>query len=177
MRKCPDCGFEFDDDKSFCPSCGKYMPKIENPYEPNFGKSDFAEVSPKSGVNKELIGTDTDNEFANEESAENELQPASAAMPAAAVSTAAPESTPSVWSFVLSLFLMGIPLVGLVYIIVLACGGTKYPVKKNFARALFLYYFLVLVIISALVLVLMLALGQSGLTELIYKIMGINLLG
>ena len=32
MRKCSDCGFEFDDDKSFCPSCGKYMPKIKNPY-------------------------------------------------------------------------------------------------------------------------------------------------
>ena len=43
MRKCSDCGFEFDDDKSFCPSCGKYMPKIKNPYT-------IADCSPDNDV-------------------------------------------------------------------------------------------------------------------------------
>lgn len=178
MRKCLDCGFEFDDDKSFCPSCGKYMPKIENPYENKFGRNTSDNCPPNSESDEELFEKSPDMEFEDEQSSDSELPPLSAAIPPAKPDVAKPiEHTPSVWSFVLSLFLLSVPMVGFIYAIVLAFGGTKYPAKRNFARGLFLYYFLALVVISALVLVLMFALGQSGFTELIYEIMGINLLG
>ena len=65
MRKCPDCGFEFDDDKSFCPSCGKYMPRIKNPYpsaEENSAKAPAAPEQPaETGTDSEVTSSETEN--------------------------------------------------------------------------------------------------------------------
>lgn len=45
------------------------------------------------------------------------------------------ENADSVGSWVLTIFLMGIPLVGLIYVIVLAVGDGRSIAKRNFARA------------------------------------------
>ncbi len=45
------------------------------------------------------------------------------------------DSADSVGSWVLTIFLMGIPLVGLIYMIVLAAGDGRSLAKRNFARA------------------------------------------
>ena len=42
----------------------------------------------------------------------------------------------SVGGWMLTLFLMGLPLVGFVYLLVLALGSGGSPAKRNFARAL-----------------------------------------
>ena len=41
----------------------------------------------------------------------------------------------SVGGWMLTLFLMGLPLVGFVYLLVLALGSGGSPAKRNFARA------------------------------------------
>lgn len=45
----------------------------------------------------------------------------------------------------LTFFLMGIPLVGFVYLLVLALGSGGSPAKRNFARAAFLWQIIIFV--------------------------------
>ena len=45
----------------------------------------------------------------------------------------------SVGSWMLTLFVCGIPLVGFVYLLVLALGSGGSPAKRNFARAMFIW--------------------------------------
>ena len=83
-------------------------------------------------------------------------------------------NTPTTWSFVLSLFLFSVPVIGLIYMIVLAFGGTKYPAKKHLARAVFLYSFIVLVLVSAAVLIMMLVMGEEKFTLFINSLIAMN---
>ena len=57
-------------------------------------------------------------------------------------------ATPGVWSFVLTFFLLNIPVVGFVYFLALLFGKTDYPAKKNFARASLLFSVLMMVVAS-----------------------------
>ena len=45
----------------------------------------------------------------------------------------------SVGSWMLTLFVVGIPLVGFIYLLVLALGSGSSPAKRNFARAMFIW--------------------------------------
>ena len=45
----------------------------------------------------------------------------------------------SVGAWMLTLFVCGIPLVGFVYLLVLALGSGGSPAKRNFARAMFIW--------------------------------------
>ena len=45
----------------------------------------------------------------------------------------------SVGSWMLTLFVVGIPLVGVIYLRVLALGSGSSPAKRNFARAMFIW--------------------------------------
>ena len=171
MRKCPDCGFEFDDDKSFCPSCGKYMPRIKNPYPSANENTANAAPEPQPA------------EPAAAEDIFEEDQPAAEPENRMSITSDVPQQNfehadePSTWSFVLTIFLLSIPAVGLIYAIVLACGGTKYEAKKHLARAVFLYNFILLVLISAAVLVLMLTMGEDAFVMLVNNLIGITVLG
>ena len=156
MRKCPDCGFEFDDEKSFCPSCGKYMPKIKNPYP-----SAADDLTEAPAVPEQPAGF-------SEEGAGAVPQPSQSLEHA---------KEPSTWSFVLTIFLLSVPVVSLIYAAVLAFGGTKYPSKKHLARAIFLFNFILLVLISATVLVMMLTMGREGFVLFFNNLIGINPLG
>ena len=48
-------------------------------------------------------------------------------------------SDESVGSWMLTLFVVGIPLVGFIYLLVLALGSGSSPAKRNFARAMFIW--------------------------------------
>ena len=169
MRKCSDCGFEFDDDKNFCPSCGKYMPKIKNPYP-------IADCSPDNAF------IEQEQQNIHEPAADifGEEKPAFLAEEGAGADFEEPRqkpehvNTPTTWSFVLSLFLFSVPVIGLIYMIVLAFGGTKYPAKKHLARAVFLYSFIVLVLVSAAVLIMMLVMGEEEFTLFINNLIAMN---
>ena len=45
----------------------------------------------------------------------------------------------SVGSWMLTLFVCGIPVIGVIYLLVLALGSGGSPSKRNFARALFIW--------------------------------------
>lgn len=45
----------------------------------------------------------------------------------------------SVGSWMLTLFVSGIPIIGFVYLLVLALGSGGSPAKRNFARAMFIW--------------------------------------
>ena len=45
----------------------------------------------------------------------------------------------SVGSWMLTLFVAGIPVIGFIYLLVLAFGSGSAPSKRNFARALFIW--------------------------------------
>ena len=45
----------------------------------------------------------------------------------------------SVGSWMLTLFVAGIPVVGFIYMLVLAFGSGGSPAKRNFARAMFIW--------------------------------------
>ena len=45
----------------------------------------------------------------------------------------------SVGAWMLTLFLVGIPVVGFIYLLVLALGSGGSPAKRNFARAMFIW--------------------------------------
>lgn len=155
MRICPDCQTELADGKSFCPNCGKFLPL-------SAAEKPSATPEPEEKPVSELFDWDSIPEYQPPKAAETALpenEPAirkeSAFEDAASsvyVETPVPP-TPSVWSFVLTFFLCSIPVIGLFYFLGLLFGKTKYPAKKNFARASLLFAFLFAVLVSAAVLV------------------------
>ena len=58
----------------------------------------------------------------------------------------------SVGSWMLTLFVAGIPLVGFIYMLVLAFGSGGSPAKRNFARAMFIWQ-IIGVVVTIIVLV------------------------
>ncbi|MFD2756800.1 hypothetical protein [Gulosibacter faecalis] len=66
----------------------------------------------------------------------------------------------SVGSWVLTIFLLGIPLVGLIYVIVLAVGDGRSVAKRNFARAT-LIWMLIGVALSIIAFVVIWAVGGT----------------
>ncbi len=51
----------------------------------------------------------------------------------------------SVGSWMLTLFVAGIPLVGFIYLLVLALGSGSSPAKRNYARAMFIWQIIALI--------------------------------
>ncbi|VEG29250.1 hypothetical protein [Actinomyces howellii] len=72
------------------------------------------------------------------------VQPAPYAGP-----TQASNPADSVGSWVLAIFLASIPLVGLIYLLVLAFGGGASPSRQNWARAQFVWMLIGLVLTVA----------------------------
>ena len=58
----------------------------------------------------------------------------------------------SVGSWMLTLFVAGIPVVGFIYLLVLALGSGGSPAKRNFARAMFIWQ-IIGVVVTIIVLV------------------------
>ncbi|WP_225735829.1 hypothetical protein [Gulosibacter chungangensis] len=68
--------------------------------------------------------------------------------------------TDSLGSWMLAVFLMMIPIVGFIYLLVLAFGGTESIAKKNYARATLLWM-VILVVISIVIGVVMAIMGVT----------------
>lgn len=159
MKNCPECGFEFSDEENFCPKCGKYVPGKSKPVEkipeePKETSDEFIEklldkVPEKAEENAPSDEKNFDEAFRENISANKPFEDL---------------STPPVWSFVLTLFMCSIPFVGFIYLLVLAFGGTKYRAKKNYARAVFLYAFLIAVAVSLFVIFMVFFRGNEVVT-------------
>lgn len=151
---CPECGHEITDGR-FCPSCGKYMPSYNVEQEPEPAEIETVTAVPENAPETETAeamitdcseNTDHAPVAASTESRGEYSDPGS--FRAESVPRASGDRTPSVWSFILTFIIGLIPVVGLVYFICLAFGITDYPAKKNLARAVFLFAFIVAVISS-----------------------------
>ena len=213
MRTCPECGAQFEDGKSFCPGCGKYLPlsaesapeksvpalsedpvaKLLNIDVPNltentpdFGKEAFAKIfkeslaesapervapapeKPEGNPPKREVSWETSYKETHEEELENlddfgkpssapEKAEQKSPEPVDLSSIVKAEATvieknevPSVGIFVLTVFLLSIPAVGLIYLLALAIGKTKYPAKANLARGILLFVLIVCFVLSVL---------------------------
>ena len=53
----------------------------------------------------------------------------------------------SVGGWMLTFFLLGIPVVGFIYLLVLALGSGGSPAKRTFARAAFLWQIIIFVVV------------------------------
>ena len=53
----------------------------------------------------------------------------------------------SVGGWMLTFFLLGIPVVGFIYLLVLALGSGGSPAKRNFARAALLWQIIIFVVV------------------------------
>ena len=51
----------------------------------------------------------------------------------------------SVGSWMITLLLVGIPVVGFIYLLVLALGSGSSPAKRNYARAMFIWQIIALI--------------------------------
>lgn len=158
MRICPDCQTEIADGKSFCPNCGKFLPlsaaekpsaspePAEKPVSGLFDWESIPEYQPPE--------TEKDIFPKSEPTVRNENAPEAAVSSVYAEPPVLPAPpTPSVWSFVFTFFLCSVPVIGIFYFLGLLFGKTKYPAKKNFARASLLFAFLLAVLVSAAVLI------------------------
>ncbi|NLT26772.1 MAG: hypothetical protein GXX90_09025 [Microbacteriaceae bacterium] len=88
-------------------------------------------------------------------------QPVQSAPVYAAPVYAAPQQrdpADSVGSWMLTIFLLGLPLVGLIYLLVVAFGGSSSESKQNFARASLIWYLISIV----LTIILFVVLAASG---------------
>ena len=202
MRTCPECKAQFEDGKSFCPNCGKYLPLYASPAQaepsgdpvakllnidvpdltersPEAEKGEFARIfkeslsesAPETAVpvseksagspaKKEVSwetsykssrGNEPEKDSPDPDTAEDENPPSVDLENIVRAEAAAIEKNevPSVGSFVLTAFLLSLPIVGLIYLIALAVGGTKYPAKANFARGVLMFMLIVCFLCSA----------------------------
>ena len=53
----------------------------------------------------------------------------------------------SVGAWMLTLFVAGIPVVGFIYLLVLALGSGGSPAKRNYARAMFIWQIIALIVL------------------------------
>lgn len=142
MKICPECQTKFEDG-NFCPNCGKYVPKekkiivkavsedkkvCEDDIKhnlPSVSKGKAPDDNKDTAIHDDKIknGFSSDINFEKRE-------------------------TPSTWSFVFTIFISFIPVVGFFYLLFLAFGVSKYPSKVHFARAVFIFLFIVAVLAS-----------------------------
>ena len=82
--------------------------------------------------------------------------------PAQPVYVAQPPRNPSdsVGSWMLTIFVLGIPLVGFIYLLVVAFGASASESKQNFARATLIWY-LIGIAISIIIMLIMAASGVA----------------
>lgn len=66
----------------------------------------------------------------------------------------------SIGSWMLTLFILGIPLVGFIYLLVVAFGGSRSESRQNFARAALIWQ-LISIVLSVVLFLILLASGAS----------------
>lgn len=86
---------------------------------------------------------------------QQQYQPAYQAAPPYGYNAQPPEDEEGLGSWVLTLFISGLPLIGFIYLLVLAFGGGDSKAKKNYARATLLIgaIFMAIMIVALILIV------------------------
>lgn len=179
MKICPECKTELLDTQNVCPNCGKYVPFFvperpsgfsavvtEEPVVPEEpSPAPIEEISVPEPAVASPVWNSPEPEDEKDDTFPDIPYPEPLEM--AVTPTVLPEEepeeklprilsecvpTPSVGSFILTFILCAIPVVGFFYFFALVFGKTKYPAKKNYARAI-LVLALISLVLSAVVVI------------------------
>ncbi len=183
VKNCPACGNPNPEEAAFCTECGAALPVTEETPAPAVGteqpaaaeaapaapfaappaESAFAprpEVGaaedPAAEIKKEEARIEKEAPAYNPPtwSAAPVTPPAPVLSPAAAEKQRKANLPMTTWGTVLSMVAMSIPLIGLIFMIVWACGGCRKIGRRNLARAyiILLIIAIVITVVAALLL-------------------------
>ncbi|MGN1451957.1 MAG: zinc-ribbon domain-containing protein [Eubacteriales bacterium] len=169
MRYCPDCGAQISDDAVFCTNCGK---KTEVPSSPEAAPAGEP-VRPAAPAFQAAASAPREAPCAQRAANSDGAGPApnaDAPYPAMGAAPVPPPPPPpeaypaparrtdppppegsrynpiSAWGYVGIFLLLSVPVVGLVFTIVWACGGCRKVNKRNLARGVLLLYLIAVII-------------------------------
>ena len=151
MATCANCGTIYSEERTRCPSCGSpYEKTYDNSYNQDYGyEGDYVVANIYRGSSRAEENTDTYDEYDEYIDKQDYSPPqrkySPADEPAYIYSTPRDRFVMSISSFLVSILLMSIPIIGFLIQIIWAVGGAKNQNKRNLARA-----YLILTVISTL---------------------------
>jgi hypothetical protein len=135
---CPNCGAEIGEDAAFCPECGAAVAgQQQNANDANNGNMNYGGKPADQGYNTQQAGPGYNGQPYNGQP--YNCNPAPQAIP--------PEYTPiSMWGYFGYELLFSIPVIGFIFLIIYAFGGTQNRNLKNFARSYFCFIIILVVL-------------------------------
>ena len=160
MANCPNCGQFNNEGQKFCTACGTPL-EVQAPAQPvnnaPYEAASQQPPQPQQPVNNAYTAPNQGPQ------GQTYSQPVYAA-PAAPVVDESKKPL-SVGGFLGTFLLSAIPIVGFIYIIVCACGGTKNVNRQNYARAS-LILSAILIGIMLLLFIVLIAVGANLMSEI-----------
>lgn len=151
MAKCSKCGAFIDDNAKFCNICGQAvatMPAANTNTAQNYSASNYAQPTYTQPIHNQQAYSGQNYYTGVPQSPIND-------------SNIPPEYKPiSAWGYVGYNILFSIPIIGFIFLIVYACGGTQNKNLKNYARSFFCIL-LLSIIISVILGILGLVFGMN----------------
>lgn len=126
-RFCPTCGALVQGDGEFCPSCGGKLSTAVNLEKPNTSQTSAGGSMPAS------TNTNRTNQSSNYSQMPNYPQNFNSG------NTSSSQGGMTVGQWVLTIFLSGLGIIGIILLFVWAFSNDTDPVKKNYARAMLIW--------------------------------------
>ena len=174
MMTCKNCGSELNGTEKFCGACGSAVVRTapEDEVVPTAASAVMEQEPPEAPGSKGMPEAGKtaprQDEYAYRYR-RPEAEPYVYAQPGTSGDKKDPERVIGMWGYVLSLFLMSLPVAGLVLQIIWACGGTNSLNRRNLARGS-LFLWVVRLALAALVVVLCMAIFASWMPYIIERI-------
>lgn len=128
MATCPKCGAFVDNNAKFCNICGQAMPNIQPANYASNGGYTQPTYQAQPTYTQQSYAPNVPQSSITENNLPPEFKPISA------------------WGYVGYNLLFSIPLIGFIFLIVYACGGTQNKNLKNYARSFFCILLLSIII-------------------------------
>lgn len=135
--KCPNCGVEVRDDATFCPECGA---KIEHNTAAQSNSQSQPNMSQPNMNQSNMNQSNMGQPYMGQQNMGQQYYGAPMQISA--------EYTPiSMWGYFGYEILFSIPIVGFIFLLIYAFGGTPNKNLKNFARSYFCLVIIVLILV------------------------------
>lgn len=159
-RFCPKCGSLVEGNGVFCPACGEKLESAVDLSKPMTNNGDVMPVASQPTTNS--TSTTYANPSSNSSTMPNYPQNYNAVN-----TTPANEMTVGQW--VLTIFLSGLGIIGVILLFVWAFGAETNIAKKNYAKAMLIWYAIALAL-SLIYVISIFACGMGFISELIKEI-------
>jgi predicted nucleic acid-binding Zn ribbon protein len=149
--KCPNCGAEIGEDAAFCPECGAAVAgQQQNGNDANTANMNYGGQPADQGYNTQQADQGYNTQQAGQGYNTQQAGPGYNGQPYncnPAPQAIPPEYTPiSMWGYFGYELLFSIPVIGFIFLIIYAFGGTQNRNLKNFARSYFCFIVIVVVL-------------------------------